>query len=182
MDQFTEYHNDLTDYHELCGSPVFRKLKGKRIQPHQVTVDNSLKVFAIELKLKTFEPDFPKNATSGLLTDQFPELLENLKVSDRYWVSWYTSNLPENGVTAWPETLKIWNTGSCGKLVALCAAVSTDQEFTLIDFWQNLVTYFPDADVRFCTVIGEHEALGDRFPGYDPARATLKSPKPGVQE
>lgn len=46
-----------------------------------------------------------------------------------------------------------------------------------IDFWQNLVTYFPDADVRFCTVIGEHETLGDRFPGYDPERCTLKAPK-----
>lgn len=177
MDQFTEYHNDLTDYHELCDSPVFRKLKSKHIQPHQVTVDNSLKVFALELKLKAVEPTFPGKDVSVLLSDQFPGLLENLKVSGRYWVSWYTSNLPENGVTAWPETLKIWNTGSSSKLVTLCAAVSTDQEFTLIDFWQNLVTYFPDAELRFCTIIGEHETLGDRFPGYDPARTTLKNPK-----
>lgn len=181
MDQLKKYHDTVLDYLGLCNSPVFRLLKNKRIKPHQVAIDNLLKVFALELKLKSFEPGFPKDAASSFLTNQFPGLLDNLKNSGRYWVSWYTSNSPENGVTEWPETIKIWNTGSSGNQDTLCAVVETGQEFTLIDFWTNLVTYFPDADVRFCSIIGEHEKLGDRFPGYDPARTTLKSPKPGVQ-
>lgn len=72
MDQLKEYHNTVLDYLELCNSPVFRLLKNKRIKSHQVTVDDSLKVFALELKLKAFEPGFPKDAASSLLTDQFP--------------------------------------------------------------------------------------------------------------
>ena len=182
MDQLKEYHNIVLDYLELCNSPVFRLLKNNRIKPHQVATENLLKVFALELRLKAFEPGFPKDAASSLLTDQFPGLLDNLKSGGRYWVSWYTSNSPASGVTVWPEELTIWNTGSAGDRDTLCAAVETSPEFTLIDFWTNLVSYFPDAVVRFCTIIGDHEALGDRFPGYDPARTTLKSPKPGVRQ
>jgi hypothetical protein len=72
MDQLKEYHNTVLDYLELCNSPVFRLLKNNRIKPHQVATENLLKVFALELRLKAFEPGFPKDAASGLLTDQFP--------------------------------------------------------------------------------------------------------------
>lgn len=70
MDQLREYHNVLIEYYELCDSPVFRLLKNKRIKPHQVATENVLKVFALELKLKSFEPAFPGKSGSSLFTGQ----------------------------------------------------------------------------------------------------------------
>ncbi len=177
-----EYTRLIADYQDLTDSPVFRSLERRRIKPHQVTVDNSLKLFALELRLKALEaelsvmdPNF--EFTTIFLGEIVFGLWDNLKTPGRYWVSWWTANTPEVGVTEWPKSLKIWNTGSSGNRDSLCAMVDTDRETSLAQFWEHLVTYFPDAEVRFCTVKGYHEVPGDRFIDFDPARTFLRSPK-----
>lgn len=45
MDQLKVYHDTLSEYYDLCDSPVFRLLKNNRIKPHQVATENLLKVF-----------------------------------------------------------------------------------------------------------------------------------------
>lgn len=177
-----EYTRLVADYEDLLDSPVFRCLQRGRIKPHQVTVDNSLKLFALELRLKALEnqlsvmdPNF--EFTTIFLGEMVFGLWDNLRTPGRYWVSWWTANTPEVGVTAWPESLKIWKSGSCAGRDSLCAMVDTDKETSLAQFWENLVTYFPDAELRFCTIKGYHETEGDRFVDFDPARTFLRFPK-----
>ena len=49
---YDEYDQLNLEHLNLIQSVVFNKLRHKRIRPHQVTVENSLKIFALELKKK----------------------------------------------------------------------------------------------------------------------------------
>lgn len=100
----------------------------------------------------------------------------------RFWVSWWTSNYPANGVDSWPETLKIWVSGSRGWMEteqSLCAVIDTDK--SEVEIWAALKSWFPDLEPRFCSMKPPSFQPGDRFPGYNALRTTIKrKPSPGM--
>ena len=102
----------------------------------------------------------------------------------RFWVGWWTSNRPAKGIDSWPETLKIWISGTREDYggvpdESLCAVIEAENETVV---WQGLKSWFPDLEARFCREVDADWSPGDRFfSGFDPARVTIgRKPSPGM--
>lgn len=95
----------------------------------------------------------------------------------RFWVSWWTANDADHGVTKWPASLVIWVSGQRGDdedktfQESLCAVIDAKNETVV---WQGLKSWFPDLEERFCSEEPADWQPGDRFEGYDPRYTTIK--------
>ena len=95
----------------------------------------------------------------------------------RFWVSWWTANDADHGVTKWPPSLVIWVSGQrgndpCDLQESLCAVIDTDKHE--VEIWAALNSWFPDLEPRFCSMKPPSFQPGDRFPGFDPTRVTVE--------
>jgi hypothetical protein len=104
----------------------------------------------------------------------------------RFWISWWTANNADRGVTKWPPSLVIWVSGQRGDdddqsfQESMCAVIDTDK--TEADIWAALRSWFPDLEERFCSLEPQDFQPGDRFKGYDPQYTTIEMKPRDAQE
>ena len=90
----------------------------------------------------------------------------NNKELNRYWVSWYSAYLIDEGCTKPP--FQIWISGTREREdeieeCTICSVIDAESEDQL---WNVIQKHFPDCEKRFCKKVEKDYKPGNRFTGF----------------